>query len=65
MSPGTLVDVVEHVAEALMALAVGGMLWSAVARARRGQVRPLRCADCGRARSRAYPLCPHCGDGRP
>ncbi|MDP8936957.1 MAG: hypothetical protein M3O23_04395 [Actinomycetota bacterium] len=58
---GTLDDVVETVAEVLLAVAAGGMLWSAVTRVRRGQVRPVRCPHCGRAGSRAYARCPHCG----
>ena len=53
------------VAEVLLVVAVGGMLASAVARARRGQVGPVRCGQCGRAGSRAYPRCPHCGRERP
>lgn len=57
--------VVQNVAEVLLAVAVGGMLASAVARVRRGQVRPMRCGHCGRAGSRAYPSCPHCGRERP
>jgi uncharacterized OB-fold protein len=49
------------VAEVLMVVAVGGMLWSAVARLRRGQVAAVRCPACGRLASRAYPRCSRCG----
>ncbi|HEX3623730.1 MAG TPA: hypothetical protein VHT97_15555 [Acidimicrobiales bacterium] len=48
-------------AEILLAVAVGGMLWSAVGRLRRGQVRPVLCPGCGRTVSRVYDACPHCG----
>ena len=47
--------------EVLLAVAVGGMLWSAAARVRRGQVRPVLCPGCGRSASRAYEACPRCG----
>ncbi len=52
---------VRDVAEVLMVVAVGGMLWSAVSRLRRGQVAMVRCPACGRLASRAYPDCPRCG----
>jgi uncharacterized OB-fold protein len=52
---------VRDLAEALMVVAVGGMLWSAVARLRRGQVAAVRCPACGRTASRAYPSCSRCG----
>ncbi|HEX2024567.1 MAG TPA: hypothetical protein VHF00_07655 [Acidimicrobiales bacterium] len=51
---------VRDVAEVLMVVAVGGMLWSAVGRVRRREIRPVRCPACGRAVSRAYPRCPGC-----
>lgn len=51
--------------EMLFAVAVGGMLWAAVRRARSGQVRPYRCGSCGRPTSRAYPNCTRCGAARP
>ena len=51
---------VRDAAEVLMVVAVGGMLWSAVGRVRRREVRVVRCGACGRTASRAYPLCPHC-----
>ncbi len=47
--------------EVAMVLAVGGMLWAAVTRLRRGQVRPLLCPGCSRTVSRVYDACPHCG----
>lgn len=47
--------------EALMAVAVGGALWSAVARIRRGRIAVDRCAGCGRPVSRTYGACPRCG----
>ncbi|MGH9263644.1 MAG: hypothetical protein ACRD1D_03025 [Acidimicrobiales bacterium] len=48
-------------AEVLLAVAVGGMLMSALARLHRGQVRPRLCPGCGRAVSRVYDACPRCG----
>ena len=53
--------VVRDGAEILLAVAVGGMFVSAVARLRRGQVRPILCPGCGRTVSRAYAACPRCG----
>jgi 4-hydroxy-3-methylbut-2-en-1-yl diphosphate synthase IspG/GcpE len=47
-------------AEVLLVVAVGGMLWSALARLRRGQLRVVRCPGCGRTASRAYPECRRC-----
>ncbi|MCA1707890.1 MAG: hypothetical protein LC808_33290 [Actinobacteria bacterium] len=52
---------VRDAAEVLLVVAVGGMLWSAVVRARRGEIRAVRCRACGRTASRAYPDCPRCG----
>jgi len=49
--------------EVLLVIAVGGILWSAVGRMRRGEVSVLRCPSCGRAVSRAYERCGHCGAG--
>ncbi|HVL27279.1 MAG TPA: hypothetical protein VM390_03985 [Acidimicrobiales bacterium] len=54
--------------EVLMVVAVGGMLWSAVGRIRRGEMAVVRCPSCGRPSSRAYARCPRCGgrqDGGP
>lgn len=48
--------------EVLMVVAVGGMVWSAVARIRRGEMAVVRCRGCGRPSSRAYARCPHCGE---
>ena len=47
--------------EVLLVIAVGGILWSAIARLRRGQISVSRCAACGRPSSRVYATCPHCG----
>jgi uncharacterized OB-fold protein len=47
--------------EVLLVIAVGGILWSAVGRLRRGEVEVVRCPSCGRASSHAYDECPHCG----
>ncbi|HEX2191756.1 MAG TPA: hypothetical protein VHH09_01045 [Acidimicrobiales bacterium] len=52
---------VRDLAEILMVVAVGGMLWSAVSRLWRGQVAAVRCPACGRTASRAYPNCGRCG----
>jgi uncharacterized OB-fold protein len=53
--------IVRDVLEVLLVVAVGGILWSAVGRIRRGEVSVVRCAACGRTVSRAYEACPHCG----
>jgi hypothetical protein len=47
--------------EVLLVIAVGGILASAIGRMRRGEVSVLRCPTCGRAVSRAYERCGHCG----
>jgi len=47
--------------EVLIVLAVGGVLWSAIARLRRGQITVARCGACGRPAARVYSTCPHCG----
>jgi predicted amidophosphoribosyltransferase len=52
---------VRNVAEILLVVSVGGMLWSVVARLRRGQARPRLCPGCDRTISRVYDACPHCG----
>jgi hypothetical protein len=54
-------SLVRDALELLIVIAVGGMLWSAVARLRRGQIRVVRCPACARPTSRAYPRCKHCG----
>ena len=47
--------------EVLIVIAVGGMLWSAIRRLRRGEIEVFRCPECDRPTSRAYPQCKHCG----
>ena len=49
------------VLEVLMVVALGGALWSAAARIRRGQLDVARCPGCGRPVSRTYGRCPRCG----
>jgi uncharacterized OB-fold protein len=49
--------------EVMLVIAVGGILWSAIGRMRRGEVSVVRCPSCGRTTSRAYDACPHCGAG--
>ncbi|MBW3610967.1 MAG: hypothetical protein KY438_05495 [Actinobacteria bacterium] len=51
--------------EVVMVVAVGGMLWAAVTRLRRGDLRVYRCARCRRPTSRGYPRCRHCGLEQP
>ena len=51
--------------ELLIVVAVGGMLWAAVARLRRGEIRVYRCIACGRPTSRGYPRCKHCDVEQP
>ncbi|MEA2686963.1 MAG: hypothetical protein QOE93_2158 [Actinomycetota bacterium] len=51
--------------DVLLVVAVGGMLWAAVARLRRRQVAVPRCPACGRTTSLAYPRCPRCGAPTP
>ncbi len=53
--------VVQYVAEGLMVVAIGGMLWSAASRVRRGQVKAVICPACQRTASRAYHYCHRCG----
>ncbi len=55
---------VRDLLEVAMVIAVGGILWSAIGRLRRGEIRVVRCAECGRPTSRAYPRCKHCGAER-
>lgn len=54
-------NLVRDAIELLILISVGGMLWSVVARLRRGEIRAIRCAACGRPVSRAYESCRHCG----
>ena len=51
--------------EVLMVVAVGGILWAAVGRLRRGEIRVYRCIACGRPTSRGYPRCKHCDVEQP
>ena len=62
MDPGNLV---RDVLELAVAVAVGGMLVSAVRRIRRGEVQVVRCVACDRPTSRGYPRCKHCGVPQP
>ena len=48
--------------EVLLVIAVGGVLWSAIGRIRRGEITVAQCPTCGRAVSRAYERCGHCGE---
>jgi uncharacterized OB-fold protein len=59
------VVVLRDLLEALFVVAVGGMLWSAVGRLRRGEIPVVRCGACGRPCSNAYGVCKHCGAPRP
>ncbi|HWI05641.1 MAG TPA: hypothetical protein VNT52_17675 [Acidimicrobiales bacterium] len=52
---------VRDVAEVLMTVAIGGMLFSVLARLRRGQANPRLCPGCGRTVARVYETCPRCG----
>lgn len=51
--------------EVLIVISVGGMLWSAISRLRRGEIQAYRCVACDRPTSRAYPQCRHCGAPQP
>lgn len=57
--------VVRNALEAVIVVAIGGMLWAAVRRLRRGEIRVYRCIACGRPTSRGYPRCKHCGVEQP
>ena len=50
--------------EVLIVFAVGGMLWSAIVKLRRGEISVVRCERCGRPTSNAYAVCKHCGAPR-
>lgn len=58
---GPVDNLVRNVLEVAILVAVGGMLWQVVGKLRRGEIRVVRCAACGRPTSRAYPRCKHCG----
>lgn len=47
--------------EIAVLVALGGMVWSALARLRAGRLHVYRCHACDRPTSRAYPDCRHCG----
>jgi len=51
--------------ELLFVIAVGGMVVSAIRKLRRGEIKVIRCEECGRPTSNAYPICKHCGAPRP
>lgn len=51
--------------EVLIVIAVGGMLVTVIRRLRRGEIRVIRCTECQRPTSRAYPVCKWCGAPRP
>jgi hypothetical protein len=51
--------------EVLIVVAVGGMLWAAVGRLRRREIRVYRCVACDRPTSRGYPRCKHCDVEQP
>ncbi|MGH9226273.1 MAG: hypothetical protein ACRD2W_21350 [Acidimicrobiales bacterium] len=55
---------VRDVLEVAIVAALGGMVWSVVARLRRGQIDVVRCPSCDRPTSRAYARCPGCGAPR-
>jgi len=56
--------VVRDALELLFVVALGGMVWSAVVKLRRGEIKVVRCDQCGRPTSNAYPICRHCGAPR-
>jgi uncharacterized OB-fold protein len=58
-------NAVRDLFEFLFVVAAGGMVWSAVGRLRRGEITVVRCGECGRPTSNAYPICKHCGAPRP
>jgi len=47
--------------EVFLAIAVGCVLWAAIGRLRRGEIRPPMCPACRRPASRASDHCKHCG----
>jgi len=65
MSTLAVSGLVGTLAELGLVVAVGGMLWSAVRRLRRGRIAIVRCQACGRPASRAYPRCRRCGEDLP
>jgi uncharacterized OB-fold protein len=57
--------IIRDVFEVLIVVAIGGMLITVIRRLRRGEIRVIRCTECGRPTSRAYPVCKWCGAPRP
>ena len=56
---------IQYTLEIVIALAVGGLLVSAIRLLRRGRIKPQRCRSCHKPLSRAYPGCRWCGTARP
>jgi hypothetical protein len=57
-------NLVRDLLEIAMCVAVGGMFVTAVRRVRSGEITVVRCNECQRPTSRAYPNCKHCGAQR-
>ena len=57
--------VVRDALEVAIVVAIGGLLFAAVGRLRRGEIRVYRCVACERPTSRGYPRCKHCGVEQP
>jgi hypothetical protein len=57
--------IIRDLLEVLIVVAIGGMLFTVVHRLRNGQIRVIRCPECERPTSRAYPVCKWCGAPRP
>ena len=53
-------NAVRDLLELAIVVGVVGLLFSALRRVRRGEIRVVRCDACGRPTSRAYPRCKHC-----
>jgi rRNA maturation endonuclease Nob1 len=53
--------IVRDLLEVLIVIAIGGMLFSALRRIRRGQIPVYRCPACDRPTTRANGICKHCG----
>lgn len=58
-------NLIRDLFEVLIVIAVGGMLITVVRRLRRGEIKVIRCTECHRPTSRAYPVCKWCGEPRP
>lgn len=61
----TVGNLVRDAIEVLIVVAVGGLVFDAVRRLSRGQIRVNRCPECERPTSRAYERCRHCGALQP